>query len=118
PAAVRLSRDQERFLLGLLDSTAAQKSAEGRTQELTFADACRFWGITENLGGEALDARLNKFRASLSELDRLLGRSDAELSNGRIVSPEDLGGLDELHASMEKRFSRHLSLLRSRAARA
>src|SRR5262249_53592713 len=71
---VKLGREQEKFLLGLLDSTACLKVAEGRSQELTFADACRFWGITENLSGEVLDARLNKFRVGLSELDRLLGK--------------------------------------------
>src|ERR1700738_2740539 len=39
PAAtetVKLGRDQEKFILGLLDSSAAQKVAEGRSQELTF----------------------------------------------------------------------------------
>src|SRR5207244_3847893 len=95
---VKLGRDQEKFLLGLLDSSAAQKVAEGRSQELTFADACRFWGITENLSGELLDARLGKFRVALSELDLLMGRAEAILGNGRVVSSEELGGLDELHA--------------------
>jgi hypothetical protein len=63
PAAesLRLGRDQEKFLLGLLDSTAVQKFEENRKQELTFADACRFWSITENLKGEALDSRLSQF---------------------------------------------------------
>src|SRR5262249_7510371 len=44
---VKTSREQERFLLGLLDSSAVQKFEENRKADLTFADACRFWGIAE-----------------------------------------------------------------------
>src|SRR5947207_731657 len=36
----KLGREQERFLLGLLDSSAVQKFEENRKSELTFADAC------------------------------------------------------------------------------
>src|SRR5262245_47760676 len=49
---VKLSREQEKFLLNLLDSTAVQKFEENRKGELTFADACRFWGITESMRGD------------------------------------------------------------------
>ena len=51
--SVKLNRDQERFVLALLDSSAVQKFEESRKNELTFADACRFWGITENMKGDA-----------------------------------------------------------------
>src|SRR6188508_1947021 len=44
---VRLRPDLERHLISLLDSTAVQKVEEGRKNELTFADACRFWDVTE-----------------------------------------------------------------------
>jgi hypothetical protein len=115
--AVHLSREQERFLLGLLDSTAVQKFEENRKMELTFADACRFWGITENLRGDVLDARLTQFEANLSELDRALASADAELSNGRVVSPGDVRVVTNIHRHMEDRFSRHLSLLRTRAGK-
>ena len=59
------SREQEKFVLSLLDSSAVQKFEENRKAELTFADACRFWGVTENMKGEALDARLQQV-ASIS----------------------------------------------------
>src|SRR5580704_4188589 len=49
---VKLSREQERFLLGLLNSSAVEKFLENRKQELTFAVFSRFWGITENMHGE------------------------------------------------------------------
>src|SRR4051794_37066092 len=55
---IKLPREQERFLLSLLESTAVQKFEENRKGELSFADACRFWGVTENMKGEALDGRI------------------------------------------------------------
>jgi hypothetical protein len=116
-AAVKLPRDQEKFLLALFASTAVQKFEEGRKQELTFADACRFWNITDSMHGEALSARLHQLRATLAEIDRQLDQGPAELSNGRVISLDDLGKLGDIHAYLEERFSRHLTLLRNRAGK-
>jgi hypothetical protein len=114
---VKLTREQEKFLLALLSSAAVEKYQEGRKQELTFADATRYWGITENLRGEALDARLNRVRANLADYDRTLGHGATTLSSGRSVSAEDLGLLLDVHAYLEDKFSRHLTLLRNRVER-
>jgi hypothetical protein len=113
----KLPRDQEKFLLQLFASSAVQKFEEGRKQELTFADACRFWNITENLHGEPLNARLRQVRGQLAEIDRQLDRTPSELSNGRCVSLDDVALLSDIHDYLEERFSRHLSLLRSRGGR-
>src|SRR5205085_7827341 len=80
---IKLAREQERFLQGLLGSTALSKYREGHQRELTFADACRFWSITENLYGEALNGRLAEVRAALAELDRHLGMGRCVLTGGR-----------------------------------
>jgi hypothetical protein len=117
PSTVRVGRDQEKFLQALFDSSAVQKFEENRKQELTFADACRFWGITENMKGDALDARLEQFEEALQGFDRLLAQSDAELSNGRVVSAGDLRVLGNIHRYMADRFGRHLNLLRSRSGK-
>jgi hypothetical protein len=115
--AVHLPREQEKFLVSLLDSTAVQKFEEGRKHELTFADACRFWSITENMKGDALDARLGQFVDALEELDRQLAAGEVALSNGRAVTAGDLRALNNIHRYMEDRFGRHLNLLRSRSAK-
>jgi hypothetical protein len=116
-ANVQITREQEKFILALLDSTAYQKFEENRKMELTFADATRFWGITENMRGDQLDARLAQFETTLSELDRVLATADAELSNGRILSAGDVRVVTNIHRHMEDRFSRHLSLLRTRGGK-
>lgn len=111
----KLTREQERFVQALLDSTAVQKFEENRKNELAFADACRFWGITENMKGEALDIKLRQVQDSLLDLDRSLADSDAELSSGRVIFAGDIRVLTNIHRYMEDRFDRHLSLLRSRS---
>jgi len=114
---VKVSREQEKFLHGLLDSTAVQKFEENRKGELAFADACRFWGITENMKGDVLDEKMGQFDDSLAELDRLFGDNEGELSSGRIVTPGDIRVLTNIHRYMEDRFDRHLNLLRTRSGR-
>jgi len=110
----RMSRDHERFLKTLLDSTAVQKFEDNRKHELTFADACRFWGITENMKGDLFDEKLEAMDRTLAELDRVLADVDAETSGGRVVTAGDIRVMTNIHRYMEDRFERHLNLLRKR----
>jgi hypothetical protein len=107
----------EKFVLGLLESGAVQKFDENRKADLTFADACRFWGVSENMKGEALDARIVQVQGCLAELDRTLADADAELGTGRLLIASDIRFLTNVHRYMEDRFDRHLNLLRTRAVK-
>jgi hypothetical protein len=114
---VKLAPEHEKLLQNLITSTAFEKFREGRQAELTFADGCRFWNVTESLSGPTLDARLDHVRAGLATIERKVGFGTATLSNGRAVGAEDLDRLGDLHEYLEERFSRHLTLLRNRAER-
>jgi hypothetical protein len=113
----RLNREHERFLKVLLDSSAVQKFEDNRKHELTFADACRFWSITDNVKGEQLDEKLEEMDRTLAEMDRALADVDAETSGGRIVTAGDIRVMTNIHRYMQDRFDRHLNLLRSRATK-
>ncbi len=113
-ANIKLGREMEKFVANLLDSIAVQKFEENRKGDLTFADACRFWGVTENVKGNALDTRIQQVQHNLAELDRTLADSDAELSSGRLLSAGDVRIITHVHRYMADRFDRHLNLLRSR----
>jgi hypothetical protein len=114
-ATLKLSRDQEKSVNAWLDSTAVQKFEENRKSELTFADACKFWGVTENTKGEALDSRLQLVQDTLADLEHMFADHETQLSNGRAISAGDIRVLINIHRYMEDRFDRHLNLLRSRA---
>jgi hypothetical protein len=117
PPPTKLSRDQEKFLLHLLTSPAAEKFQQGLKLELTFADALKYWGVTENLRGDALDARLDRFRTGLTEVDHIVGSTAVDLSTGRSISPDEIRQLHKVDDYLNERFSRHLTLLKNRAER-
>ncbi len=114
---VALSADHDKLLQGLLGSTAWLKFREGRKADLNFADACRFWNITDHLEVKILDQRLQQMGVSLADVERLVGTSGVLLSNNHKVSAEQIGELSTLHDYLEDRFERHLMLLRNRAER-
>jgi hypothetical protein len=114
---IKLSKEHDKLLQGQFMTSAYEKFRERRQQELTFADACRFWSITENLAGDVLDARLDHVRAALAEIERQIGQGSANLSDGRNITGEDIAQLCDIHSNLLQRFSRHLTLLRNRAVR-
>ncbi len=116
-ASVEMPREHDKLLQALYASTAVRKFQDGHKQDLTFADACRFWSITENLAGPALDARLKALRTALADIERTVRNGQAVLSDGRAFNFDDANLLNDLHLYLEDRFSRHLTLLRNRAVR-
>lgn len=113
----RLPEEHDKLLQDLFVTSAYDKIREGRQQELTFADACRFWSISDSLSGEALDARIDRQRAALADIERHIGLGSAILNDGRSVALDEVGQLSDLHNHLLQRFGRHLTLLRNRAAR-
>jgi hypothetical protein len=113
PTPATLPREQEKLLVSLLDSSAMQKFGNNRTQELSFADACRFWGITDNLSSDALDARLESVEQTMRKAERLTARGTI-LVGHREVTKVDVDLLREVHDQLQERFARHLTLLRAR----
>ncbi len=106
---IKLSKEKDKFLQHLFTSTAFKKFEDNQKNDLAFADACRFWDITQNLKGELVDNRLDYLEKMLNELDQELAQEDAELNNGRVVTAGDLRALRNIHHFMEDRFDRLLN---------
>lgn len=113
PELPRLPRDQERLLLSLLDSTAVEKYVGKRQDELNFADACRFWSITDNLSGDAVDARLDRVQDLVDRAEKIASKLGL-MSDERELRPADIDALVSVHELMMDKFARHLMLLRNR----
>jgi hypothetical protein len=113
----QLPKDIDVLLQAQLCSPAYQKFRQGRQDEWTFSEACRFWGMGDR-AGSAVDARLDEIQAQLVAAEKALATGPQALGNGVEVSAEAAGQLCDLHHQLEQRFGRHLNLLRSRAERA
>jgi hypothetical protein len=113
PPPSKVSRDQERLLLSMLDSAAVSKFSSGQGYEMTFPEAGRFWGFTEATSGETVDAKLEFAAATLKESERLTKKKMLVLSH-REVTNDDVQQLREVDQYLRDRFGRHLSVLRSR----
>jgi len=113
PGDEHLPREQEKLILGLLDSTAARKFASKKSFELSFGDACRFWSINDNLSGEALDEQLRELEKALSAAERIAGKGSLAVGH-RDLSTADIEQLREVHDHLQDRFTRHLSVVRNR----
>ncbi len=117
PEPTRITREQEKSLLGLMDSAAVQRFQEGSKGDITFADASKFWGISENLHGAALDAKLTAITALLGEIGRVVAKGDVVLHSGQSISAADVNLLTEVHNYMREKFTRLLTLIRSRSGK-
>jgi hypothetical protein len=111
--SVRLPKDLEKQLVSLLDSSARDKVGNDRAHELSFADACRFWSITDHLSAEALDAQLARVDKTLSQSERATSKGTMMVGH-REVTRSDIDLLRQVDEYLQERFSRHLMLLRSR----
>jgi hypothetical protein len=111
----RLPKEVDILLQTLLCAGVVAKARQGRQEEWTFAEACRFWGLGERTGN-AVDTRLDELQAQIVQAEKVLANGPQMLGNGVEITAEQAGQLADLHHQLEQRFARHLNLLRSRAS--
>lgn len=112
-----LPDERDKMLQNLESCSAWQKYHTGGKADLNFADACRFWGLTDHLTGSQLNQRLDQLGTILHDLEKQVGQVGVVLGNGKRLTGGELAEMAELHDYMEDRFDRHLMLLRNRSER-
>src|SRR5688572_15066373 len=85
-AKIQVPKDLEQQLVNLFMTTAFRRYEEGMKREITYKDACRFWGLSESAGGSAVDEALKKVPDTLKAVENVLIGETVELSNGQSVS--------------------------------
>lgn len=113
PEAKPLLERQSRLLTSLFGSTAYVKFQDDK-KELTFTDACKFWEITQNMKGGAIDITLNALHNYFLEINQRLAHEDGLMASGRVVTAGDIRVLANLHDYLQDRFENLLNLLRNR----
>jgi hypothetical protein len=116
-AQIKVPKDLEAHLITLFTSPAVRRFKEGMKREITYKDACRFWGLADNIHGTAVDETLEKIPKTLAEVENLLIGESVELSNGMSASQEDLKTLTGVHTFLREQFSRHLAQQKEKTKR-
>ncbi len=118
PATSHLNTREEGCLERIWEGSAWKKWLEGSKFDITFTDACHFWGLGFEPRGKAkIDQALNReFDTPLDGVAVKLGtRTELVLSSGQSLTTDDLQVILKLDSFLQERFLRHLNLLRSRS---
>jgi hypothetical protein len=116
-AQIKVPKELDTHLKTLFRTNAWRRFNDGMRREITFPDAKQFWGLGDNVHGEAVDEVLRKVPATLEEVERLVIGDTVELSDGQTVTAEQLQALQNAHKFLTEQFSRHLDQQRQRTRR-
>lgn len=116
-AQIKVPKDLEQQLTGLLNSRVVRLFKTGMKREITYKDACNFWGLADSIHGPALDETVAKIPSLLEQVEKLLIGESVELSDGMVASAEELKTLGAVHRFLQEQFSRHLAQQRDRSRR-
>lgn len=110
-----LDREVAGELQKLLRSRVVDKDKSGRADEVTFHDACSFWGISPRSSRKDLEARLANFDAIVEEGRRAASEGVATFEhNVPAFTADAIDTLVRLHQQMLVRFEPELGVIRKR----
>lgn len=110
-----LARETGDALKHLLSSRARAKFLAGRQGDVTFSDACAFWGISPRSTAIQLQGRLANLRHLLESAQQATGREGASFTHGGdSFSAQDLSQLAEIDLFMRDRFRVELQHIAAR----
>lgn len=100
-----LGRETEQKLRRLLASKAVEKVLNKRLQDLTFYDACAFWGITPMSSAIELEGQMAKLEGIVQSARSALRAGSASLGHGgHTFGTQDLDNLLEVHRVLLEKF--------------
>jgi hypothetical protein len=110
-----LSREIKQQLRRLFDMRALDKFARGHPEEITFYDACAFWGISPRSSAIELEGKIANFREVFQSAQKSVnGGTICFEHGGRTYRPEDLEVLLHTHEYLLNRFTPELEVIRTR----
>ena len=116
-AQIKVPKDLEQQLEQLLLNTAYRRYKDGMKREITFKDACKFWGLADNAQGDSVDLALKTVPELVDKVEKLLIGETIELSSGQSISQQELKSLGSANRYLSEQFTRHLAQMRERTRR-
>lgn len=110
-----LGRKIEEHLKRLLISRAVEKIRNNRTEDLTFYDACAFWGINPMSSAIQLEGQIANLEGIMQSARTAVGESMATFGHGgQAFGAQDLDSLMEAHKLLLEKFRMELDVIRRR----
>lgn len=110
-----LAREVQEELKRLFSSKATEKHRNNRLADLTFHDACAFWGISPRSSAIQLKGRIANFIGVLDAARKAVqGKAITFEHGGQTYGANDLDNLLEVHGDLLKRFHMELEVIQKR----
>jgi len=110
-------REEADHVARLFESKAAQKYRSGNSGDITFFDACGFWGISPRSSAKDLWSRFAEIEAVLSQAGEAVASRNGSSSRhgGAVLRSEDIANLRDLHSYLQVRFENDLDCIKKRS---
>jgi len=113
-SATKISRESEKFILRISTTTAVRRYRTGAKYEITFRDAAAFWGIIDPADLPAVRKAAALVPEELTRAEDLFTGDKLVLSNGQLVTREEMKMIAAVHTFLSEQFARQLDLSRNR----
>jgi len=111
-----LARETTDQIRRLFDSKAAQKYRDGSMDDISFFDACGFWGISPRSSAKDLWNKFADIEAVLSEAHNAVRARNGGRSHhgGAMLTVEDIAKLQSLHRDLRTKFVNDVECIEKR----
>lgn len=113
-SASKAHREIEKFILRITTTTAVRRFRTGAKFEITFRDAASFWGVNDPTDLLAVRRAAATIPDDLARAQELFHGNKLVLSNGQLVTLDEMKMIGEVHAFLTDQFARQLDLSRVR----
>lgn len=110
----KINRDIEKFILRITTTQAIRRYRTGAKFEITFRDACAFWGVTDPTDLMAVRKAAASVPDEVARAEELFTGDRLVLSNGQLVTMDELKMISAVHSFLSEQFARQLDLSRVR----
>jgi hypothetical protein len=110
-----LARDIRSYIERLMGSRAVCKYREGRSEEITFFDACAFYGISPRSSAIELQGQVANLQGVLEAAKAATAEDAVALRHdGKQYGAKDIQDLFAVHTLIHEKFRAELDILRKR----
>lgn len=115
PSKASLPRSIEIELRRLLSSRVIEKLVSGQNEDISFYDACTFWGITPRSSAIELEGRLESTQQVIRRAsEAVVGGAATFEHGGDTFTDQQLDLLSEADSVLRSRFDQELAIIRKR----